>query len=227
MEAEMSRESSSIQTRTDFCTVVHKALRKRLFEAIVLAGASDLGDSEDRATLARKVAEVVKSLREHAEHEEGFIHPIIAEVMPEVAHTLHIEHEAHHRELDEVEHAFEEAYGERTPAAGHRAYRTLARFTAHFLAHMEEEEVAQPSLWDSVGETRMAAAMAAFKRSRSLEQTLAGFADMLPAMNAPERTAFFHALRAGAPEVVVAAAGRLAQHVLGAREWSVLRSSLQ
>lgn len=164
----MSNDSQAVPARTDFYTVVHKGLRKRLFEAVILAGATDYAGLEDRARLAQVIGEVVTALRQHAEHEEEFLHPILAEVLPEAAQSLEAEHAEHHRTLDEVERAFEVAIAERTELAGHRAYRTLARFTAQFLAHVEEEEAGQPRLWELVDEARLAAAMAAFKRSRAL-----------------------------------------------------------
>jgi Hemerythrin HHE cation binding domain len=195
----MSNDSQAVQARTDFYTVVHKGLRKRLFEAVILAGTTDYAESEDRARLAHVVGEVVTMLRQHAEHEEEFLHPILAEVLPDAAQSLEAEHEDHHRALDEVERAFEVALAERTEVAGHLAYRTLARFTAQFLAHVEEEEAGQPRLWELVDEGRLAAGMMAFKRSRTLEQSLAGLAMMLPAMNPAERTAMSR-LTGGRPQ---------------------------
>jgi Hemerythrin HHE cation binding domain len=227
MEAKMGNDSQAVRTRTDFYTVVHKALRKRLFEAVVLAGTTDYADAEDRARLTHVVAEIVTTLREHAEHEEEFLHPIIADVLPEAARSLHAEHEAHHRALDEVERAFELAIAERTAEACHGAYRTFARFTAAFLTHIEEEEAGQPRLWELAGEDRLAAGMTAFKHSRTLEQSLTGWANMLPAMNPAERTGLFRALKGGAPGPVVSAALRLAEQVLDERAWQTLKSSLE
>lgn len=223
----MSNDSTAVQARTDFYTLVHKALRKRLFEAVVLAGTTDYADSDERARLARVVAEIVTTLRAHAEHEEEFLHPIIAEVLPEAAQSLRTEHEEHHRALDEVEGAFEVAAAERTALAGHGAYRALARFTAQFLAHIEEEEAGQPRLWELVDEDRLAAGMTAFKRSRTLEQSLAGWAIMLPAMNPAERTEMFRTLKEGAPAPVFAAALRVAEPVLDATAWHTLKATLE
>jgi hypothetical protein len=223
----MSNDSQAVPARTDFYTVVHKGLRKRIFETVVLAGTTNYADPDDRAKLAATVAEVVTLLREHAKHEDEFLHPIIAEVLPDVARTLTSEHEEHNRALDEVDRAFEVAVAERTGAAGHLAYRVLARFTAHFLAHIEEEEAGQGQVWELAGEARLAAGMTAFKRSRTLDQNLAGWADMLPAMSPAERMAMFRGLKAGAPVAVFTAASRLAERVLDERAWRTLKSSLE
>jgi hypothetical protein len=227
MEATMSNDSRAVQARTDFYTVVHKGLRKRLFEAVILAGTTDYAESEGRGRLAQVVGEVVTMLRQHAEHEEEFLHPILAEVLPEAAQSLRADHVEHNRALDDVGRAFEVAVAERTDRAGHLAYRTLARFAAQFLEHIEEEEAGQPRLWELADEGRLAAGMTAFKRSRTLEQTLAGWATMLPAMNPAERMGMFRALNGGAPEAVFTAAMRLAEQVLDARAWQTLESSLE
>lgn len=223
----MSNDLQAVPSRTDFYTVVHKGLRKRLFETVVLAGTTNYANPDDRAKLAATVAEVMTILREHAHHEDEFLHPIIAEVLPGVARTLALEHEEHNRALDEVDRAFKVAFAERTGAATHLAYRVLAQFTAHFLSHIEEEEAGQRHVWELAGEARLAAGMVAFKRSRTLDQTLAGWAGMLPAMNPAERAAMFRGLRAGAPEPVVTAALRLAEKVLDERAWQTLKSSLE
>ncbi|MGD0675117.1 MAG: hemerythrin domain-containing protein [Polyangiaceae bacterium] len=223
----MINDSPTVQTRTDFYTVVHKALRKRLFEAVVLAGTTDYAAANDLRRLTDTVAEVVTLLREHADHEDEFLHPIIAEVLPEAARTLHAEHVEHNRALDAVEQAFENAASARTSASGHLAYRMLARFTAHFLAHIEEEEEGQPRVWELAGEARLDAGMTAFKRSRTLEQSLAGWANMLPAMNPAERAAMFRGLRAGAPEAVFSAATRLAERVLDAGAYGALKAAIE
>jgi hypothetical protein len=223
----MSNDSLAVQVRTDFYTIVHKALRKRLFEAVILAGATDYADPVERASLARTVAEVVTMLREHAEHEEEFIHPILAEVLPEKAKMLRAEHQEHSRALDEVERAFDMISAESSGALAHLAYRTLARFAAHFLKHVEDEEADQPRLWDLTDESRLADGMMAFKRSRTLDQTLAGWADMLPAMNPAERTSMFRGLKIGAPESVFGAALRLSERVLDAPACAALKSSLE
>jgi hypothetical protein len=91
MEARMSNDSQAAPSRTDFYTVVHKALRKRLFEAVVLAGTTDYADPEDRLKLEDTVAEILTTLREHAEHEEEFLHPILAEALPEAVQSLRAE----------------------------------------------------------------------------------------------------------------------------------------
>jgi hypothetical protein len=227
MEATMSNDLQAVPARTDFYTVVHKGLRKRLFETVVLAGTTDYADSDERAKLAGTVAKVVTILREHAKHEDEFLHPIIAEVLPEMARALTSEHEEHNRALDEVDRAFEIAVAERTGAAAHLAYRVLARFTAHFLAHIEEEEAGQGQVWELAGEARLAAGMSAFKRSRTLDQNLAGWAYMLPAMNPAERATMFRGLRAGAPEAVFTAARRLAERVLDPGAWDALKASFE
>jgi len=223
----MSTDLQAVPARTDFYTVVHKGLRKRLFETVVLAGTTNYADSDERVRLAATVAGVVTVLREHAKHEDEFLHPIIAEVLPEVARTLASEHEEHNRALDEVERGFEVAVAETTGAAAHRAYRVLARFTAHFLVHLEEEEAGQGQVWELAGEARFAAGMTAFKRSRTLDQSLAGWALMLPAMNPAERAAMFRDLRTGAPEAVFTAAWRLAERVLDRGACDALKASLE
>jgi hypothetical protein len=190
MEVVMSQPTN---TRTDFYTLVHKGLRKRLFEAVVLAGATDFADERSRSRLADDVKDLVETLRDHAKNEDTFVHPVLAEALPELAHSLEREHEEHDRALTEVERAFEAAFAsDRVPAdasrdPGQLAYRALARFAAFYLAHLEREEENQPAIWARVDEARLAAAMGAFRTSRTPEQNVAGWKLMAPALNPAER----------------------------------------
>jgi hypothetical protein len=186
--------------RTDFYTLVHKSLRKRLFEAAVRAGTTDYTDDEERTTLEETVAALVLTLREHAANEERFIHPILEERLPDLAATLSSEHEEHDRALADLERAFTRALAERTALATHGAYRALARFLAFYLEHLEREEASQPAIWAAVPEARLAAAMAAFRASRTPAEMQIGMQYMLAAMNASERAAMqAHALTAREP----------------------------
>ncbi|HEX4448597.1 MAG TPA: hemerythrin domain-containing protein [Polyangiaceae bacterium] len=170
MSSEKASKNGAVQARTDFYTMVHKGIRQRLFEAVILAGTVDFQDAGAGAKIVSMLTILAREVREHAGHEETFIHPVLAEVMPDMAASLHAGHEEHDRALDEVERAFEVAAAQRTAASGHLAYRALARFVAMFLTHTEEEEAMQPLLWDRVSEERLAAVMAAFWRSRKPAQ---------------------------------------------------------
>lgn len=180
---------------TDFYTLVHKGLRKRLFDAIVLTGTTDFADDESRSRLAAVMRDLVHTLREHATNEETFLHPVFADALPALAQSFDREHDEHDRALVEVERAFEAACGERASSQdasqdpGHLAYRALARFGAFYLGHLEREEEAQPAIWAQIEEPRLAAAMRSFRASRTPEQNLAGWKMILPALNRAERQA--------------------------------------
>jgi len=185
--------SQIANARTDFYTLVHKGLRKRLFDAVVLAGTTDFADERSRSRLADNVKDLVQTLRDHAMHEETFLHPILAGAVPALAESLDREHEEHDRALVDVEHAFAAAFA-KDPVPGdasrdppHLAYRALARFASFYLGHLEREEASQPAMWACVDDARLVAAMKAFRSSRTLEQNLAGWEMLVPALNAAEK----------------------------------------
>jgi hypothetical protein len=190
MEAVMSQIANA---RTDFYTLVHKGLRKRLFDAIVLAGTTDFADEQGKSRLADDVKELVQELRDHAKNEETFVHPILAEAVPALAASLDHEHEEHERALVDVERAFAAAFaqaraeGNASLDPSHLAYRALAVFASFYLGHLEREEANQPAIWACVEEARLVAAMNAFRASRTLEQNLAGWEMLVPALNPAEK----------------------------------------
>jgi hypothetical protein len=190
MEVVMSQIANA---RTDFYTLVHKGLRKRLFDAVVLAGTTDFADERSRSRLADDVKALAQTLREHAKHEETFLHPILGSAVPALAASLDREHEEHDRALVDVERAFEAAFaqepvpGDASRDPSHLAYRALARFASFYLGHLEREEASQPAVWACVDDARLVAAMNAFRASRTLDQHLAGWEMLLPALNPAER----------------------------------------
>jgi hypothetical protein len=182
---------------------IHKAVRANLFEVVLLAGRTDPSDRTQRITLAAAVADLADFLTFHAEHEDGVLEPMIAEVLPDEAAAIgasHVEFEAamsRIRALAAV--VFDEA---RTDARAslHELYLSLADFTAIYLEHQRvEERVVMPALVAHFGVDACVEANMRIVAAIAPDALAWGLAKALPVMNADERFEMVAGIRATAP----------------------------
>lgn len=69
----------------DLYREIHKAIRVALFDLVAEAGRIDPSDRPTRMAHATRVRETVRFLAMHADHEDEFCEPAIAQVLPELA----------------------------------------------------------------------------------------------------------------------------------------------
>ena len=223
----LSISSQPAAPRTDLYTNYHKRLRGDLFDLAIRVGRADFSDPRVREPLRHDLEALVLRLREHAQHEESFIHPLLEQVLPEVDDALRTAHGAHEADLDRLDALIEAACAARTPAAGLALYRGLNHFIAGFLFHLEAEEEVMPMLQERLPEAALAGAMAAFRASRTPEQGRADLAGMMPFLAPAERAAIYQGMRRALPEEVFEGMCRLAEAVLEPADWRKLADTLR
>src|SRR5262245_66571403 len=77
--------------RFDLFTPIHKSLRRLMFDAAVTLGRTDFGSPEETTAAARAVTVCLEFLRQHAEHEDRRVVPVIARLSPGLAATIALE----------------------------------------------------------------------------------------------------------------------------------------
>ena len=179
-------------SRSDFYTIVHKHLRRALFDVSVqLSGL-------DRTNVA-KVVDAFRGaagmLRGHAELENASVAPLLRDTSP----ALEVAMTSGHAEL-EAELAGVEARIVRLPAladdeleaAGLDAYRSWNRFVASYLMHLDEEE---SRLFRALGDANPPASAVAAVVAKRGEQSTAFLAMLLPVLSHAERLEILRPLR--------------------------------
>ena len=129
--------------RVDIFTLIHKDIRRTLFDTALLVGRTDFTRDEDIATARAVVARCFEFLREHAEHEDRHIVPVLVRLAPRFAAALEVEHV----ELEKAFIAVEALLGRlpgapagERPAMGREIFRRLNLLVADQLRHLEREE---------------------------------------------------------------------------------------
>ena len=123
---------------------LHKAIRSRLFEFGNLAGTIDFSDGPASQSFSEQFEGLVFLLTHHGEHEDEFIHPLVARCGADdiVKETVE-QHEALDRELADLQAAITDIAGGKSavnPETSHQVYLQYQRFLSNYLAHLDHEE---------------------------------------------------------------------------------------
>ena len=199
--------------RIDLYTTIHKAPRFHMFELANAIGSADLRNPRDAGMVVTRVRDMIEHLRDHAQNEETYIHPLYDGAG---ASRFRSEHEELETDLRRIEHAIEEA-------GLQGLYAAYVRFLGTYLLHLSEEEDAQRQvLWPRYDDQTLKAVLDRFKAERPHEAAAADLAFMLPALSAPELVNLFGTLKRSAPPEVFCRASAHARQVLGLATWELL-----
>jgi hypothetical protein len=123
---------------------IHKCLRNVLANLSLHCGNADYNDEANFAKVRAEIADIVRMLRDHAQNEEEFIHPLYRRI------GLPFEElEGKHREFDdrlaEIQRLLEEIAARpvdspERPQLGTAMYRAVNLFLSFYYAHLDEEE---------------------------------------------------------------------------------------
>lgn len=191
-------------TRVDLYRTVHMGQRERLFALAVEVGAADTAAPGRVADLAEHCLAMTRELREHADHEDTYIHPLLRDRGPEAADALEAEHirlDAALTALDDRALRLRKAWAEELPEDQHGLYLALNELISAYLAHLHAEEtVAMPALWKSCGDEELGAVFTAFRASRGAEESLTDLHRMLPSLPPAVRADIVRATLAAGPD---------------------------
>ena len=147
--------------RVDLFTLVHKGIRRTLFDTLLALGRADLARDEDVAAARAAVARCFDFLREHAEHEDRHILPVLVRLAPGFAAALEAEHVALEKAAIDIESLFPRlaaAPAAQRPAMGRESFRRMTLLVADQLRHLEREErEGNATLWAYLPDAELAA----------------------------------------------------------------------
>lgn len=170
--------------RVDLYRNVHMGQRARLFGLAVELGAAGATEPGALADLTERCLAMIQELREHADHEDTYIHPLLRERAPEAADALDAEHVRLDAVLAALDHRARTLPTVSTgalPAAQHDLYLALNELISAYLAHLHAEEtVAMPALWERCTDDELGGVFDAFRASRTAEEGMADLRRMLP-----------------------------------------------
>lgn len=222
---------SGTTDRLDLYREVHKGLRAFLTDTLGRVGRMDPQDPADVVPTLAQVRELLFICGTHLTHEDTFLHRAMEARRPgstaRITHE-HLEHTLALRGLEAEAAAVEaaaDAAGRGTAAL--RLYRSLARFVAENLQHMEQEETQNNAvLWAAYTDAELLQLHEALLASIPPPELMVYLRWMLPSISHAERVATLEGLRQGAPAEAFQAVLALTRAQLPARDWTKLAHAL-
>ena len=173
--------------RIDLYTGIHKAQRYHMFRLANEIGRADISDERAVADVLARVRRMVDHLRDHAQNEETYIHPLFDALGSDADHLRH-----EHHDLERDLEGLERVLGERSLQDLYAAY---TRVLGRYLLHLSEEEDAQKQiLWKHYDDEALRAVLDRFKAERARDKATADLEFMLSAMSMPELVKLFRSL---------------------------------
>jgi hypothetical protein len=224
-------ETAALETVSfDIYRNIHKGIRNGLFSVTLAAGQTDPHDADAVRSLAERWTDLVGVLVAHAEHEDGFVQPVIERFNPAYAAEIAEAHprlEAQMAELEVLVDRATDACPDQVRILTHRFYLGLASFTAEYLQHQEFEEFeVMVMLSQHLSFEELLAVDNAIVASIEPDMMARSAALMLPAMNIDDQTELYAGARAGVPPEVFQGMLMLAEAALEPERYHALRARL-
>lgn len=209
--------------RFDLYTLVHKGQRRKLGELINKAGAIGAEQAAERQALVEDLLALLGALAVHAEAEDRFIGPLLAECSAELNEHMHA---AHHRVeglMAEARAQAGRAVAEPSPREDALLYRAICRLATFYFEHIDaEEHIGQPALWKRWDDGRLAAAQADIIAAHEPHVVAYNLRCMLPAATPEERVGFLSGMKKRMPPPVFAGMRANVAALVAEHEWRAI-----
>ena len=214
-----NRNKTEEISKIDLYTFIHKAQRVHLFELSARIGRTDFSNEGEVKSIEQDLKRMISHLKKHSVSEATFIHPLFHELGNQIS-LIDDEHDDLEKKLDTLESILnEKQWG--------KLYPELNLFIASYLLHQDEEEKMQSDiLWKHFDNERLAAVMAAYKKSLSPAQELENLKFIIPCLSIPELTKMFGNIKASALTEVFQASCQIAENHLAPDDWKKLSKAL-
>ena len=178
--------------RLDLFTPIHKGLRRALFETAILLARTDFSTPDEVDLATQSVATCFDFLREHAEHEDRELLPVIARLDAALVAQLRVEHPELERLAIDVESLWPRIAALDLPLAraqlGAELSRRFQTIVAAQLRHMDREErEVNALLWTSLHDDELAQISKRIVAAISPSRMQAWGALIDPSLNGTER----------------------------------------
>jgi hypothetical protein len=205
--------------RVDLYNFVHKAQRFHMFRLSEKIGMTDFTVSTDASEVAQEVLQLIEHLKDHAQNEKHYIHPLY-EAIGATGEHFDKEHEDLEVEIQKIENVLlENRWSD--------LYPIYTRFLGIYLLHLDEEEAAQHDiLWTNYQDKDLAAVFMRFKAERPAHLANSDFVFMLPSLSIPELTQMFRGMKASAPAPAFQGACDTASKILEPNKWQKISSNI-
>ncbi len=205
--------------------VMHKAMRRDLFEVSSLIASTDFGDAGALAALRDRFSGMAMSLGHHAEMEDGVLHPLARQHGVSALEAIETEHGVLDAELDELGvlmAGFAESPGVDRWEEANDFYLRFNRFVSSYLSHADREErELMPALVGVLDEVELAR-IAQEDVAGPVEMLVEAMDSMFPLFNVEDRRQLLADVAVGLSPVEYERVAAAAEVAVGPTEWAKL-----
>ncbi len=227
---EMQQLAEAAAPRFDMYTVIHKAIRAQMADALLGLGRMDANDQADLTRATQRVLDLLDMCTAHLQHENEFVHPALEARAPGSSATIaneHVNHEWHIAHLTETTMTLLGAVPANRAQVAALLYRELTLFLADNFQHMHQEETAHNQiLWANYTDTELIGIHQTLVAAIAPDAMVRTLRWMVPAMAPTERTAMLADMQAHAPRPAFEAVLDTVRPYLSDTEWDKLARSL-
>jgi hypothetical protein len=221
-----------MDTRVDLYGGIHRGLRNLIARFSFQAGAVDWTDAAAVAQVATKREEVKRILDGHHKHEEKYIHPLLARIVPGGHRSYEADHIAQQAVLADLDTHLQGLRNGAVPAerrleTGLEFYRGFNLLYASYLQHMHREESeAQRALDELCLPQETGGALRAIMSSIPTDELLLTIDFMFPALTLAECIGLMAPMKMSAPPQVFAVLAERVRQARGEADWVRIKGAL-
>jgi iron-sulfur cluster repair protein YtfE (RIC family) len=177
--------------RLDIAATIHKAVRKVLFDQAMLLARVDYRSADAARDAHAATLAALRALREHADHEDEIVFPVLAATdAPLAAEAMrqHEELESQMRDIERLSSLSVAGTSSERPGVGRRLQTVFNDFVAAQLTHLSfEEGVLMPVLWKHHTDEELFAMQSRIRALTPPDRGLEWRAILLASVDANER----------------------------------------
>jgi Hemerythrin HHE cation binding domain len=217
--------------RVDLYRMIHKVLRKQMFDVVYAVGRTDVSDDLDFHAALDQVNALCEGMSQHLQKENNYVHPAMEARSPGSTRQILDEHFEHIEELDFVR--AEVARIREIPVTArrnemHRLYLHLTHFVAENLKHMRHEEMEHNAvLWAKYSDAELMAIEQRIIANVAPAEMMTILAVAIPAQSHQERVSMLGGMKQSEmPRQAFEAIVQIARETLSTRDWDKLAQAI-
>jgi hypothetical protein len=231
VQARESVVSTSVAPRVDLYRMIHKTLRKQMFDAVYALGSLDVADDREFHSTLDQVLALCEACDHHLQKENHYVHPAMEARSPGSTRQILDEHFEHIEEIDFIRTEVTRIRGvanELRATETHRLYLHMTHFVADNLKHMRYEELEHNAvLWAKYSDAELMAIEQRIIASVAPTEMTAILAVAIPAQSHQERVGMLGGMKQSEmPRQAFEAIVQIARERLATRDWDKLAQAI-
>jgi hypothetical protein len=230
-QAAVAAQTATPQTpRVDLYRMIHKALRKQMFEAVYGLGRADVNDNAEFNTSLELLLALTHACEAHLNKENAYVHLAMEARAPSSTGQILDEHFEHLEAIENLRQGIDrlrQAPASERSSSMHQLYLEASHFVGENLIHMRHEEQHHNAvLWATYSDAELLEIEQRIIASVEPQELMDVMEQAIPAQSHEERAGKLGGMKQGMPAPAFSAMVQLARNTLNHRDWDKLARAI-